>query len=302
MSGGPDNTTPAAGAPPAAPAADAAPPAAPPSPPVAANPPASDAAPPAAAPTPAADAAASPAPVAQPPAPDAKPADPAAPAADAKPPAAAEPPADKQPTSLLSEPPKPADAAPAADGEKPADAAPPVEPAPLPTYEFKTPEGFEVAPEKMGEFQKLFGEFERSTGGDHVKFGEHGQKLIDFHLAELQRVHEAGEKASREAWETMRDEWRTSFRNDTDLGGPKQQATLSACASVIDQFGGNATQRAELRQWLAVTGMGDHPALIRLLSNVQKVLGEPKIVPAIPPATKPSRASRRYGQTQNGAA
>jgi len=302
MSGGPgpDNNIPAAGAPPAAPAAAPAADAAPPAP--AASAPAPDAAPPAVAPAPAAPVA-PPAPPAQAPAPvaDAKPADAAPPAADAKPDAKpGDAPKPGEPTSLLSAPP----AAEAKPGEQPpADGQPPVpvvEQA-LPSYEFKAPEGFTVAPDKMGEFGKLLGEFERATGGDHVKFGEHGQKLVDFHLGELQRMHEGAEKASREAWDTMRGEWRTSFRNDPDLGGNRETATLQACAGVIDQFGGNATQRAELRQWLAITGLGDHPGMIRLLSNVQKVFGEgtPRPAPTVP--QKIGRAARRYANT-NGAA
>lgn len=286
---GPDTGAPAAVVPAAAPAAAPAPvPAAAPAP--APAPAAAPIASPAPAATAAPESATSPAaaPATAPvPAPEAAP---APSAADAAKPAAQ--------TSLLSEP-KPAEAAPAADGTPAAEAAPVV----LPSYEFKMPEGFEAAPEQLGKFNELIGQFEHSTGGDHVKFAEFGQKAIEFHVGELQRVAEMAEQQSRESWEVMRDGWRTAFKADADLGGAREQATLTQCAGMIDQFGGNAQQRAELRQYLAITGMGDHPALIRLLSNVAKTLGEPNPVPA-PPSTgpKPSRATKRYANTHNGAA
>lgn len=225
---------------------------------------------------------------------------PPAPAADAKPAAAAE------PTSLLTgDAPAPADK-PAADAAAPAEGQQPAavvaEPQPLPTYEFKAPEGFVLDDAKIGEFNSLLGEFERSTGGDHLKFGEHGQKLIDFHLNELKRVQEAAEQSSQQQWTDMRDGWRTEFRSDPDLGGAREQATLTNCKAMIDQFGGNVAQRAELKKWMAVTGLGDNPHMIRLLSNVAKVLGEGTPVPATTPASiKPSRANRRYAQSMNGA-
>lgn len=273
MSGGPD--TPASGVP--APAAQPASPA-----PVAAV----------AAPEAVSSPAAVPAPVAAPIVPAVEPT-PVTPAAEPVKPAE---PAKPEPTSLLSEP-KPAEPAPAADGAQPAEPAPVV----LPSYEFKAPEGIELAPEQAGKFNELLGAFEQATGGDHMKFGEHGQKLIDFHFAEMQRVHEANEQASRDGWETLRDGWRTEFRADPDLGGAREASTLANCASIIDQFGGNASQRADLRKWMAVTGLGDHPHMIRLLNNIAKVTGESKPVPAVTPAKTPTRSSRRYANTTNGA-
>lgn len=293
MSGGPDTNTPAASTVPAAAAAPAAQPVAPvataPVPVVASEPVASPAPAPAATPAPAPAAepvAAAPAPAATEPAPAVEPAKAAEPAK----------------TSLLSEPPKPAvdPAAAPADGTQPAAEA---APQPLPVYDLKLPDGFESAPEQMGKFNELLGKFEQTAGGDHVKFQEFGQQALAFHVAELQRVTDAAARESAQQWETMRDGWRTDFRADPDLGGAKEAQTLAHCATMIEQFGGNAAQRAELRQWLAVTGMGDNPNLIRLLSNVSKVLGEPKpIVPRGPTPMPKSRSSRRYANTTNGAA
>lgn len=249
---------------------------------------------PAPAPTPSDSSAAASAPPAPEPAPVAAPAAPAAPAA----------------TSLLSDAPKP-DAAPPAP---PADAPPAADPAPaepakadapvvLPTYEFKLPEGFEAAPEQMGKLNEMLGALEVDAKIDHAKAQEFGQKALEYHLTEMQRVVNEIDQQGRAAWESMRDEWRNNFKSDPEMGGNRQQTTLAACTRIIDQFGGTEAQRTELRQILATTGAGDHPALIRLLANVGKALGEGRPVPAVVPKSPvvPSRKERRY-HASNGAA
>jgi hypothetical protein len=218
--------------------------------------------------------------------------------------------------SLLSDQPKPADPAPAVDPAKPADApaadakpadAPaepaPAEPLPAPTYEFKFPEDVTVDQERVAKMSELIGSLELDAKLDHGKASEFGQKALDFHLSEMQRVVSEIDQQGRAAWTDMREGWRNTFKSDPELGGNRQQTTLAACTRVIDQFGGSEQQRAELRQILGTTGAGDHPALIRLLANVGKQLGEGRPVPAVVPKSPvvPSRKERRY-HASNGAA
>lgn len=241
------------------------------------------------------------------------------PAASPAPPAASPPAAKPElaPSgSLLSDVPKPAEPAPAADPAKPADApaadakpadpadqATPAEPLPAPTYEFKFPEDVAVDPERVTKMSELIGSLELDAKLDHAKASEFGQKALDFHLAEMQRVVSEIDQQGRQAWTEMREGWRNTFKSDPELGGNRQQTTLAACTRVIDQFGGSEQQRAELRQILGTTGAGDHPALIRLLANVGKQLGEGRPVPAVVPKSPvvPSRKERRY-HASNGAA
>lgn len=299
MSGGPDGNNPAAPAAAPAPAVPVATPA-----PAAAPAPAPQ---PVAVPAPAA----APAPVAPAPAPAAEPAPAAAPAPApaASSPAAAEPAAPAatapvaEPSLLSGEPPKPpadpAAAAPVVEGE-PAAPAEPV--APLPTYELKFPEGFKVDDAQAGKFNELLGGYEREAGVDHAKFQEFGQKALDFHVAELQRVQAESDRLQTEAWSTMRNEWRESFKADPEIGGNRRETTLQAAAQIIDQFGGTPAQATELRQILSLTGAGDHPAVIRWAANIAKALSEGRPVPAVvpkPPAMM-SRKERRYNT--NGAA
>jgi hypothetical protein len=225
-------------------------------------------------------------------------------------------------TSLLTETPEPVKAPepapapvpevktpdPAAD-PKPADApvadpaAPPEAPVATPAYEFKLPDDVQAAPEQLAKLNDLIGGLEIDAKLDHGKAQEFGQKALDYHLSELQRVATEIDQQGRTAWNEMREGWRNTFKSDPELGGNRQQTTLAACTRIIDQFGGNEAQRAELRTILGTTGAGDHPALIRLLANVGKALGEGRPVPAVVPKSPvvPSRKERRY-HASNGAA
>lgn len=219
-------------------------------------------------------------------------------------------------TSLLTETPEPAKApepAPAPEAPapeaKPADApvadpaAPPEAPVATPAYEFKLPEEVQAAPDQLAKLSELIGGLEVDAKLDHGKAQEFGQKALDYHLSELQRVTNEIDQQGRAAWNDMREGWRNTFKSDPELGGNRQQTTLAACNRIIDQFGGNDAQRAELRTILGTTGAGDHPALIRLLANVGKALGEGRPVPAVVPKSPvvPSRKERRY-HASNGAA
>jgi len=245
----------------------------------------------------------------------------APPPAQVAPPAAAEPAATPAPaaTSLLSEPaPAPAPAAApapiAAEPPKPpepvkaAEPAPvvesptPAEPPPAPVYEaFKLPEGAEIDATEHKKFTDLLGKFESDTKIDHAKAQEFGQQLVDHYFAEMKRVQDAGQQA----WTRMRDEWKGQFLADPDLGGANQKQTLVRCASIIEQYGGSAEQVKELRQALATTGMGDHPAMIRFVNNVGRILSEPKTTAVgkqVTPASSLPKSQRRYAGTMNNGA
>jgi hypothetical protein len=180
--------------------------------------------------------------------------------------------------------------------EPPAAVTPPTPP----TYEaFKLPEGATLDKGRMGEFTTMLGEFETANKTDHAAMQAFGQRALDFHIQEVTRMLE-GQQA---AWTQMRDEWKGKFLADADMGGAHKAATMGRCGAMIEQYGGTAEQQTELRQVFAMTGAGDHPAVIRLINNMGKVLSEGTPVPAQNSKGAPqgSRASRRYAGTMNGA-
>lgn len=208
-------------------------------------------------------------------------------------PASVEPPAPEaplSPPSLLEEAkanaPEPEAPAPT-EPEAPAEEPPAVEP-PAPTYEtIKLPEGIEMPAEELGRFTEIL--------GDNKIAPEIGQKLLDAYVAETQRSQTETLKNQHDVFNTTRAGWRDQFKADAEMGGNRQDTTIRNCAAVIEQYGGNAVQQAELRAMLTFTGGGDHPAMIRLLNNIGKVLGEPRpIAAAKPPEAPVSKAAKRY--------
>lgn len=202
--------------------------------------------------------------------------------------------APEAPSSLLAD--EAAPEAPKAEEPKPAEAKP------VPTYEkFSLPEGIQLEEKALGEFTKHLGEFELDAGSDHTKVSALGQKLVDFYVAEQKRTVEA----QHEQWRATNEQWQEAFRADPEIGGNRRETTLKTAKSMITQFGGNAEQQKELKTALGMTGAGNHPAVIRLLNNIGKALGEGRPVPAIVPKSPvPDRKStRRYnGALINGAA
>lgn len=213
-------------------------------------------------------------------------------------PAPAAPAAEPVAPAPVAEPAKPAEPVKAAEPTPAPEPSKPAEPPPAPVYEaFKLPEGAEIDPAEHAKFTEMLGKFELDGKVDHAKAQAFGQQLVDYYYAEMKRVQDAGQAA----WTRMRDEWKGQFIADPDLGGAHQKDTLVRCASMIEQYGGTADQVKELRQALATTGMGDHPAMIRFVNNIGKILAEPKTTAVgkqVNPASLP-KSQRRYAGTMN---
>lgn len=167
------------------------------------------------------------------------------------------------------------------DEPVPVEAPPPVE-APAPTYEtLKLPEGIQMPAEELTRFTEVLGENKIAP--------EAGQKLLEAYTSEIQRFQQDTLKNQTEAFNTVRRGWVEEFKA-SDIGGNQQNTTIRNCAAVLEQYGS-----PELRTMLTFTGAGDHPAMIRFINNIGKVLGEPRpIAAAKPPAAPVSKAQRRY--------
>lgn len=204
----------------------------------------------------------------------------------AKPAEAAKPAIPTAPASLISEAGKDKPAA-----EAPADPAqPPSEPAP--SYQpFTLPEGVSLDEKELGQFHGVLGK--------HKLTQETGQELLDLHVNELNRFSERLTAHQHEVFNRTREGWRNEFIADRDIGQNRRETTLQTCGSMIERYGGDSKQVAELRSMLTFTGAGDHPALIRFINNMGRALSEPVPVAASkPPAQKQSKAQARYGNMQ----
>lgn len=230
-------------------------------------------------------------------------------------PIAAEPSApvvDKVPVTLLSAEAPPVvapaevktDAPKPAEGDKPAAEVPKEEasqsdaPAPLPAYEpWTLPEGIKLDDKQSTEFNSLLGEFQNSTKAEQALVQKFGQTLIDKHVAqvseELTRMHEA----YQQAWLKQNEDWKEAFIKDPEIGGKRQETSVKAANEFITTHGGSTEQQAEFRKLMGTTGIGNHPAMIRMLANAMTKFSESnQPAPIHFAAEKQSKSSKWYGK------
>lgn len=173
------------------------------------------------------------------------------------------------------------------------------EPAPLPTYEaFTLPDGFQMDDAKLGEFTKELGEFQNLTKADQKAVQEFGQRLVDRHIALTQEHQQRLVEHFTTTWEKQKNDWKDAFEADPEIGGNRKDTTLKAAKEFIRTYGGDESQRKEISKLMNETGIGNHPALIRLLAKAGEQLAEGRPLPAQkPPAAPQSKVDKRYGKS-----
>lgn len=162
-------------------------------------------------------------------------------------------------------------------------------PAPAPvqplTYEaFKFPEGIKLDDAEVKGYTDIFGK--------HQIPQPVVQELIDYHTAQLAESNRRQQTVQREVWNSTRQGWVNDFKA-SDIGGNRAETTLAQAGGVMERYAGGPEQLKELRNVLTMTGAGDHPAVIRLLANVGKVLGEGRPVPATHAKAAPTKSTAR---------
>lgn len=228
-----------------------------------------------------------------------------APSTTAEPSAAA---AELAPTVIGAEP-KPADAVkpvetPTPEGEKPTEpkkdeASQSAEPAPLPIYEpWTLPDGIKLDDTQAGEFNKLLGEFQASTKAETAAVQKFGQELVSRHVAEVKESIERTHKTYQAAWLKQAEDWKQAFISDPEIGGNRQETTVAAANEFIVTHGGTPAHQTEFRALMQQTGLGNHPAMIRILANAKNSpeFTEGKPLAGAPVVAKQSKSQKFYGK------
>jgi hypothetical protein len=196
---------------------------------------------------------------------------------------------------------KPDDKAPGApEGEpKKEEGSQSAEPAQLPAYEaFLLPEGVEVDQGKLSEFTKELGELQNLTKAEQKVMQEFGQKLVNRHVAEVQDTVKRLNDLYQNSWEKQKSDWKDAFEKDPEIGGPRRDTTVNAALEFIRTHGGSVEHQQQFRELMDITGVGNHPAMIRMLAKANMAMSEGKPLPGTKPATEPqSKVQRRYGKT-----
>ncbi len=172
--------------------------------------------------------------------------------------------------------------------------APKAEEIVVPTFEpFTLPENVTVDNDKLAEFTKTLGDFELKSKAPHEEMQALGQSLIDRHLAEMQRYTES----LTSAWNKQKNDWKESFLKDPEFAN-RTNTVVNAAIDTIGIYAGDAKQQQEFRELMETTGVGNHPAMIRLLSNIKLAKPEPKqlAAPLIAPKATNSKIQKMYGK------
>lgn len=173
------------------------------------------------------------------------------------------------------------------------------EPAPPPVYDpFTLPEGFEVDGEQLKKFTDVLGELEVKTKAEHAALQEFGQKAVDLYTNEVKSAVDRLNKHYETTWENTKNEWKETFLKDPELGGNRWQTTINAATNFIRDHGGNEEQQLEFRSLMNTSGLGNHPAMIRLLANAGKAMSEGRPLAAVKPESPPkSKVAAMYGKS-----
>ncbi len=177
------------------------------------------------------------------------------------------------------------------EGDKPAEAKPEEAPVELPKYEINLPEGVEVDESKFGEFTKMLGDFEVLSKSPHEEVQKLGQQMVERHMQEMQRYTES----LTQAWNKQADDWKQSFLKDPEFVN-RTDTVLNSAIDAINVYAGDDKQQQEFRELMESSKIGNHPAMIRLLSNVMTAKAvKPLAAPQIATPMKQSKISKMYG-------
>lgn len=128
-------------------------------------------------------------------------------------------------------------------------------------YEFKMPDGVEFDTKAFEEFEPILREANVSQ--------ETAQKLADAMLkvrtSETQRI-------STEVSSTING-WKEASKSDPEIGGEKLNGNLQFAARAVERFGGSDKGKSVF-EFLNQSGAGNHPEVIRLLSNIGRAMAE----------------------------
>ncbi|EOZ5275764.1 peptidase [Escherichia coli] len=148
-----------------------------------------------------------------------------------------------------------------ADGDKPDDDKDKKPEGAPEAYEFKAAEGVELDTEALKDFEPVARELNLTN--------DQAQKLVDAYPKILAGV----QQRQADAWQKQTEGWAEAVKADKEIGGDKLESNLSAAQRALDQFG-----NPELKEYLNVTGMGNHPELVKAFVKIGKAMSEDGMV------------------------
>lgn len=126
------------------------------------------------------------------------------------------------------------------------------------TYaDFDLPEGIELDSAMLESATPLFKELGLSQ--------DNAQKLVNFQADQVK----AQAQAQADAFEQLKNDWKTQSTSDKEIGGDAFKENLSHARAALDKFG-----TPELSELMESYGIGNNPEMIRFMMKVGKLTQE----------------------------
>ncbi len=135
---------------------------------------------------------------------------------------------------------------------------------------FKLPEGVTVDEDRIAKFTDVI--------GPHKLDQDTAQRLIDLHTETLDAFRQHLQAEQLRIFEETKASWLTRTMADPVLGGAGHQTALQAAARMRDLLVPES-DREDFIDMLRASGVGDHPAMFRLLHNAARLFDEPAAPP-----------------------
>ncbi|PIK76377.1 peptidase [Pseudomonas sp. 382] len=138
-------------------------------------------------------------------------------------------------------------------------------PAPPEAYAFSSlPEGYSISEEQLAAFSPVLKELGLTQ--------EQADKLVAFDAQRSLAAQEASQQQAVEFRNKQVGEWETALRSDAVFGGANFDANVAVAQQFLTDFGS-----PELSAFLAESGLGSHPEVVRMFHKAGKELGEGKL-------------------------
>lgn len=174
-------------------------------------------------------------------------------------------------TPPASDPAAPPSQPPAADPAQASQQPPAQQPAETPApvvpeaYAFANlPEGYSISEEQLAAFSPVLKELGLTQ--------EQADKLVAFDAQRSLAAAEASQQQAIEFRNKQVGEWETALRSDAEFGGANFDANVAVAQQFLTDFGS-----PELSAFLAESGLGSHPEVVRMFHKAGKELGEGKL-------------------------
>jgi hypothetical protein len=131
--------------------------------------------------------------------------------------------------------------------------------------EFTVPEGFELDQEVGAKFSEM------ARGLNLTQ--EQAQGLVGLQNELMQKYEDQRQESLTQALEAQRNRWADEIRNDPEVGGAQFDSTVQTAMKAMQAFGSD-----DLRQLLNESGIGNHPAVVKLFHKIGKGMSEDTMV------------------------